>query len=85
MLGDKQFEQGLGLLHEVIDHWFIFQLPGERARDVLDMKLTLCDHVNLVSQFESGKQAYQVALRSARSEDRVIVFGSFHVLDEVFK
>jgi dihydrofolate synthase/folylpolyglutamate synthase len=85
VLGDKQLEQWLGLLREVVDHWFIFQLPGERAMELLELKMTMTDHVHLISQFDSGKQAYQVALRSAKSDDRIIVFGSFHVLDEVFK
>lgn len=85
VLADKHVEQWLPLLNDVIDHWFIFQLPGSRAMNINDLKIIMADHVGLISQFEDGKQAYEMALLNSDKNDRVIVFGSFHVLNEVFK
>ena len=83
-MADKQLNTWLGEFDNVIDHWFVFELAGERALDIFSLKSTLADHVTLYSQFDSGKQAYDLALQCSAPEDRIIVFGSFHVLDEVF-
>ncbi len=84
VLADKQLNTWLNDLDEVIDHWFIFELAGERALDMLSLKTVLADHVRVFSHFDSGQQAYDRALQCSESEDRIIVFGSFHVLEEVF-
>lgn len=85
VLADKQLDSWLEVLHEVFDHWFIFALSGERAMDLLKLKITLADQVALISQFDSGRQAYDAALLCSEADDRIVVFGSFHVLEEVFK
>ena len=84
VLNDKQPETWLSLFDELIDHWFVFELDGQRAMTLNDMKLVLANHVDLFSCFSSAKQAYQMATVMTEGVDRVIVFGSFHVLDEVF-
>jgi len=85
VLADKDLDSWIGDLDEVIDHWFTFELTNSRAMDVLSLKTILANHVTLSSQFESAKYAYEMTLRCSEPEDRVIVFGSFHVLEEVFK
>ncbi len=85
VLVDKQLDTWLGDLDQVVDHWFIFEMASERALDVLSLKQSLAAQVSLFSLFETGKQAYQMALQCSKPDDRVIVFGSFHVLDEVFQ
>ncbi len=85
VLGDKNMGEWIEQLDEVIDHWFVFELAGQRAMPINDLKLTLADHVNLISAFHSGPQAYQMALNTSEPTDRIIIFGSFHVLDEVLK
>jgi len=85
VLNDKQLDSWLGLLHEVVDHWFVFQLKSERGMAINQLKLTLADHVSLFSAFATGVDAYNAALISSRPEDRVIIFGSFHVLEEVLE
>jgi len=84
VLEDKHVETWLSELEPVIDHWFVFELAGERAMDALSLKVMLADNVTVFSQFDSGQEAYELALKCSEPEDRVIVFGSFHVLDEVF-
>ncbi|TDR22490.1 bifunctional folylpolyglutamate synthase/dihydrofolate synthase [Marinicella litoralis] len=84
VLGDKQLDSWLGLLNDVVDHWFVFQLLSERGIELNSLKSALADHVKLFSVFESAEMSYQAALKCSLPEDRVIVFGSFHVLEEVF-
>lgn len=84
VLADKQPGDWLGLMDEFVDHWFIFELDSQRAMKLNDLKLTLADNVSLISQFNSAKQAYEMALLNSKPNDRVIVFGSFHVLEGVF-
>ena len=83
VLAEKNLDTWLGDLDSVIDHWFIFELPGERALDIWLLKQELVEQVTVVSQFDSGEMAYHMALQCSKPEDRIIVFGSFHVLDEV--
>ena len=85
VLADKQLGDWLGELAELVDHWFVFELAGKRAMGIMELKTTLAEHVGLFSQFDSGQQAYDMALQCSEAEDRVVVFGSFHVLEEVFK
>ncbi len=84
ILADKQVDTWLNELNEMIDHWFVFELLNERALDISSLKEVLADRVTVFSQFDSGLQAYEVALQCSNADDRVIVFGSFHVLEEVF-
>ena len=85
VLKDKHLTRWLPDFAGLIDHWMVFQLAGERAMALDEMKITLADHVKLFSQFDDGPTAYQVALSVSEEQDRIVVFGSFHVLDEVFK
>jgi len=49
----------------------------------LGLKTILTNHVTVISQFNSGQEAYELALKCSETEDHIIVFGSFHVLEEV--
>ncbi len=84
VLADKQLADWLGSMTS-IDHWLVFTLDSARAMKSDPLKLTMADHVSLFSMFDSGQQAHQAALAVAEPDDRIIVFGSFHVLEEVFQ
>ncbi len=84
VLEDKQAESWLQHITSEIDHWFIFQLGLERATELNTLKMHIANHNGLISAFSSGKDAYEKAINASDSNDRLIVFGSFHVLDEVF-
>lgn len=84
VLKDKQAESWLQHIAPEIDHWFIFQLELERATDINTLKMQIADHNGLLSAFFSGTDAYVKAINVSNPNDRLIVFGSFHVLDEVF-
>lgn len=85
VLQDKQAETWLPLISPCIDHWFIFALSDRRATDINTLKQQLADADAMLSVCTQGRQAYQHALSLSQSQDRVLVFGSFHVLDEVFQ
>lgn len=85
VLADKQFEDWIQSFSGVVDHWFTFELQGPRALPAAALKTGLVDHVALLSHWPSASQAYQLALSASQPDDRVVVFGSFHVLDEVFR
>lgn len=83
VLADKQVETWLDELNKIIDHWFIFELNNDRALNIFDLKTILADKVSLFSQFNDAESAFKMAQSMAGDNDRIIVFGSFHVLDEV--
>ena len=84
VLKDKQLTSWLPDFAGLVDHWMVFQLAGERAMELDELKITMANHVKLFSQFDDGPSAYQMALACSEEQDRIVVFGSFHVLDEVF-
>jgi len=84
VLKDKQVEKWLHSIAPEIDHWFIFQMDLERAIELDSLKMKIADENGLLSTFYSATDAYEKALNSSAQNDRIIVFGSFHVLDEVF-
>jgi len=84
VLADKLAEQWLPELTQVIDHWMVFELTGPRATSLNDLKIMLAQSQHLIAAFDSAQTALQVAKGLSKAGDRIVVFGSFHVLDEVF-
>lgn len=84
VLADKNLASWIGELTDEFSHWLVFQLHNQRAIPVNELKATLANDVAVLSQFDDGKAALQAAIRLSDAADRVVVFGSFHVLEEVF-
>jgi len=85
VLKDKQAETWLPIINQYIDHWFIFEMQGERATDIQTLKRQLAVAGAMLSVCPDGPAAYRHALNVSEPDDRLIVLGSFHVLDEVFQ
>ncbi|KAA3650817.1 MAG: bifunctional folylpolyglutamate synthase/dihydrofolate synthase [Proteobacteria bacterium] len=85
VLKDKQAETWLPVINKHIDHWFIFAMAGERATDIQTLKKQIADAGGMLSVCQNAQTAYQQAVNASKEDDRIIVFGSFHVLDEVFQ
>ncbi|MCF6300154.1 MAG: bifunctional tetrahydrofolate synthase/dihydrofolate synthase [Proteobacteria bacterium] len=83
VLSDKQFDQWVSCFKGIVDHWFIAELDCPRAMKITDMRQTLADHVGLISIFDDINQAYKMSKQCSKSEDRIIVFGSFYVIAQV--
>ncbi|MCX7554446.1 bifunctional folylpolyglutamate synthase/dihydrofolate synthase [Marinicella sp. S1101] len=84
VLADKNLASWLGELVGEFSHWLIFPLNNQRAMPIDELKITLADDVGVLSQFEDGETALQAAKSLSDVNDRIVVFGSFHVLEEVF-
>jgi dihydrofolate synthase/folylpolyglutamate synthase len=84
MLKDKDHKQNLTPLLPIIDAWYVAALPGERGFSAQQMEKTL-SHLgaSIINVFDSVITAYKTALNHAKSNDRIIVFGSFRAVGPV--
>lgn len=85
VLADKNLTSWLPQLQAYIDHFFIFELDNPRRSELTDLRQQMADCVGLISCCENAHQAYQQALKCSEKDDRIVIFGSFHVIDEVFR
>ncbi len=85
VLNDKQVETWLPYLEGFIDHWLVFELQGPRAMPINELKFTMADHVQLMSFFNTAAECFELGKKMTQTDDRLLVFGSFHVLDEVLQ
>ncbi len=86
MLGDKDIDATLAIIKDTMNEWFVAPLKTDRAAD--QKKLQACFHaanIKNVQWHSSIAAAHLAALASAGDEDRIIVFGSFHTVEEVMK
>lgn len=84
MKANKDIAASLEPLLRLIDHWFIYALPGEadfihQAKHLLEeqrIKVTVCN---------AALSAFKKARAIATEDDRIIVFGSFKLVGEVLQ
>lgn len=81
MLADKDIAGSLQSIKEMVDCWYIAELPEERAASigVLHDAFRLA-HIDAVKTYATIEEAYLMALKEAEPEDRIIVFGSFYTV-----
>lgn len=85
ILGDKDSKAIAGHLEPLVDHWILCTLPGPRgtSAEQLAERLQLpATKVTLATSVEAG---CEVARKSTREGDRVLVFGSFHTVGPVLQ
>ena len=85
ILGDKDAKSIARHLEPFVDHWILCALPGPRgtSAEQLAQRLQLpTTKVTLASSVETG---CEVARKSTREGDRVLVFGSFHTVGPVLQ
>jgi len=84
MLKDKDIAAVFKILKETIAHWHLATLNVPRSASVA----CLVEHLNNIgindniNTYLSIRDAYQYLLTSVSENDRVIVFGSFHTVQE---
>lgn len=86
MLVDKDIAESIRLICGQIDTWYIASLNTKRA--IPSQALLKFFHeadINMVTLFSSIEEAYDVALYNAKPGDRIVIFGSFHTVAEVWK
>jgi dihydrofolate synthase/folylpolyglutamate synthase len=80
VLSDKDIEQIAIPLKERIDHWYLFELEGERASNLERMTKGLLRAGvagSTITALPSLEHALSEAERKAGERDRLVVFGSF--------
>ena len=83
MLEDKSHADALLAILPTISQWFIADLDvprGMKSNELADIVRNLVNDVN-VACFASVKEAVEAAERAAKSEDRVVIFGSFFTVE----
>lgn len=85
MLADKDIAGTLGPLRRVFTDWYLTQLPvpGSAHPDLLARLLTKDICRDRVHSCDSILQAFLQALDRAGKQDRIVAFGSFHVVGKL--
>jgi dihydrofolate synthase/folylpolyglutamate synthase len=80
MLGDKDVPGVIGTLREAIDLWFAATAEGPRAIDADELGRRARDAGVHLQPAGTVPEAMRRAAEVARAGDRIVVFGSFHVV-----
>lgn len=87
LLADKDLPGVLAPLAPRIEHWYLCGLANETPRG--QTATALADRVRSllpttpIDAFDQPEQALAAALRDSEPEDRILVFGSFHLIDRL--
>ncbi|CAH9018737.1 bifunctional tetrahydrofolate synthase/dihydrofolate synthase [Candidatus Nitrosacidococcus sp. I8] len=87
MLADKDIEGTVAILKNHIHTWFLGGLMGDRGltEDALFWRINSIIDPQKISLCSSIPMAYLQALGHARPGDRILVFGSFHTVEEAMR
>lgn len=77
---DKEIGSILDAMGELIDHWFVADLPLGRAARAEDLRRSLEERRRKVTACASLGDALMAARSACSSSDRIVAFGSFHVV-----
>lgn len=83
MLHDKDIQSSLSAIADQIDIWFVAPLKTSRTYTLEQLKRIFEKMQLNVVFFDSIAHAYKEALKIITTEDRIIIFGSFHTVSEV--
>lgn len=86
MLRDKPIAEVASILALQISHWHVAGLGGARAASAADMQAALANAgVTAVTTHASVETAYAAARHDAGTDDRIVVFGSFHTVGAILR
>lgn len=85
MLADKDIVESLLSIRDDVDQWYVAPLSVKRAASIdnLGAAFQKTDIKN-VNFFSSIQEAYDTAKQNAQKNDRIVVFGSFHTVADVW-
>ncbi len=90
-LEDKDISAAVQQLIPVVHQWHLCSIAGERGQTAKQLHDSLVTDLELSAEApmldaslnSSPIEAYQWALSNAKSEDTVLIFGSFHVVGDI--
>jgi dihydrofolate synthase/folylpolyglutamate synthase len=86
MLADKDIGESIKSIQNKIDMWFVAPLSCKRAASADRLKLEFQSaHIQQINFCNSMEDAYSMAQTIVRTGDRIVVFGSFHTVSEVYR
>lgn len=84
MLADKDIAQCFAPFYDYEAHWYLSTLSEARGASSQFLKSVLVNQ-QLVVEFDTVEEAYDVALENANKNDLVVVFGSFITVSKILK
>lgn len=84
MLADKDIGGSVRCIYKLIDTWYVAPLSVKRAAEK-EMLLNAFPQTEEAILFSSIEEAYQEARFQAQLGDRIIIFGSFHTVADVWR
>jgi len=83
-LSDKDVAGVASALKSRVDEWYLAGLAGSRglSSETLSQRLAQVLEGSAVQRFQDVPAAVEAALRTAEPDDRVLIFGSFHTVEE---
>jgi dihydrofolate synthase/folylpolyglutamate synthase len=87
MLRDKDSAAVFSALNDVIAHWYLGGLDGDRGQIAEDLAASLQSALPdaAFTLQENVEQAYHLAFQQANPGDRLLIFGSFHTVEAVMR
>lgn len=88
-MADKDIVTMLAQIEPHVDHWYFTDLPTPRARSAKDIQAlwqaTTRRPDMSTALFASPREALQAAASRAQATDRIVCFGSFHVVGGILE
>lgn len=83
MLKDKDCKAVATSLRDIIDHWFVAGLDGQRGMsgEELAQNLAALLPTDNLDAHTTVEDAYKTAMNTAKAGDRILIFGSFHTVE----
>ncbi|MBV9575325.1 MAG: bifunctional tetrahydrofolate synthase/dihydrofolate synthase [Gammaproteobacteria bacterium] len=86
MLTDKDILKSLAIIQPLIDAWYVAPLTAKRAATTTQLKEAFQQReIHGVNFFSSIQAAYFSAEKTATPGDRIIIFGSFHTVADMWQ
>ncbi|MDN5865489.1 MAG: bifunctional folylpolyglutamate synthase/dihydrofolate synthase [Gammaproteobacteria bacterium] len=82
MLADKDAAGVAATVAPAVTRWFLAPLTGRRGQSAAELASKTADTLRAPVLCENMASALRAALQSARGGDRIVVFGSFHTVEE---
>jgi dihydrofolate synthase/folylpolyglutamate synthase len=84
MLADKDIGSSVRAISEYIDGWYTAPLQTKRAATMSSLQAALQEaSVQTAAFFPTIGQAYEAARKAVQTNDRIVIFGSFHTVAAV--